>query len=260
VSADSGTGTPRPAFKDHFSGHAAGYARSRPGYPEGLFDFLASIAPRREAAWDCGTGSGQSAVPLAKRFARVIATDASAAQVLGARRAPGVLYAAAAAERAPLRSAAADLITVSQALHWFDFTAFFAEAARVARPGAALAAWAYGNCRVCPAVDALYDRLYGEILGPFWPPERVHIEQGYRTIPVPFPALPAPAFSMRAEWDLNAFLAYLDTWSSAQRYRRKLGKDPLDSLRPDFAAAWGIPEQARIVEWPLILIASRIKP
>lgn len=248
------------AIVDHFSGHAAGYARSRPGYPEALFEFLADLAPAREAAWDCGTGSGQAAVPLAARFGRVLATDASHAQVAAARRAPGVGYVAAAAEKSPLRAASVDLITVSQALHWFDFGAFFAEASRVARPGAALAAWAYGACRVSPAVDALYDRLYGEILGPFWPAERVHIEQGYRTIPVPFPALPAPAFSMRADWNLPAYLAYLDTWSSAQRYRRKLGKDPLDPLRDAFVAAWGDPTIEREVAWPLILIAARVKP
>lgn len=248
-----------PGFKDHFSGHAAAYARSRPGYPEALFDFLAGLPGGREAAWDSGTGSGQAAVPLARRFRRVIATDASPAQALRARRSPGVLYAAAAAERAPLRDESVDLVTVSQALHWFDFHAFFAEASRVAKHGAALAAWAYGNCRVAPEVDAVYDRLYGEVLGPFWPPERIHVEQGYRTIGVPFPALPAPSFSMRAAWDLAAFTGYLETWSAAQRYRRKLGKDPLEPVRAALAEAWGDPASAREVTWPLILIAARIR-
>lgn len=254
---------PRPGpapFKDHFSGHASTYARARPGYPDALFDFLAGLPARRDAAWDSGTGSGQAAAPLSGRFRAVVATDASPAQVLRARRGPGILYAAAAAERAPLRDSSVDLVTVSQALHWFDFAAFFSEAARVARPGAAFAAWAYGNCRVSPEVDAAYDHLYGGVLGPFWPPERVHIEQGYRTIPVPFPPLPAPAFSMEARWDLAAFLAYLDSWSSAQRYRRKLGKDPFEAVRPALEDAWGDPASERAVRWPLILVAARIKP
>lgn len=249
-----------PAFKDHFSGHASGYARSRPGYPDALFDWLASLTERRDTAWDCGTGSGQAALPLARRFRAVAATDASAAQVRMARRAPGVLYAAAAAEHAPLRSDSVDLIAVSQALHWFDFAAFFAEAARVARPGAALAAWAYGNCRVSPGVDAAYDRLYGEVLGPFWPPERVHVEQGYRTIPLPFPPLPAPGFAMQADWDLAGFLGYLDTWSAAQRYRKQLGRDPIAPVRTALEEAWGDPSTPRRVSWPLVLLAARVKP
>jgi SAM-dependent methyltransferase len=248
------------AFKDHFSGHAAAYARSRPGYPHALFDFLAGLVESREAAWDCGTGSGQAAVPLARRFRAVIATDASPAQVLRAQRSPGVHYAAAAAERAPLRDASMDLVTVSQALHWFDFQSFFAETARVGRPGSALAAWAYGSCRVSPEVDSAYDRLYGEVLGPFWPPERIHVEQGYRTIPVPFPTLPAPSLSMRADWDLAAYTGYLETWSAAQRYRRKLGKDPLEPVRAALAEAWGDPASPREVTWPLLLIAARIRP
>lgn len=247
-------------FKDHFSGHASAYARARPGYPEGLFDFLATLPSRRDAAWDSGTGSGQAAVPLSRLFRAVVATDASPAQVRRAQRSPGLLYAAATAERAPLRDASIDLIAVSQALHWFDFPAFFSEASRVARPGAALAAWAYGNCRVTQEVDAVYDRLYGEILGPFWPPERIHIEQGYRTIPVPFPVLAAPAFEMRADWDLPAFLAYLETWSAVQRFRKKLGKDPFESVLPALERAWGDPGSARTVTWPLILLTARVKP
>lgn len=255
-------GSPRggAAFPDHFSGHAASYAKARPGYPEALFEWLASLAARRDAAWDSGTGSGQAAVPLSLRFRSVVATDASFAQVLKARRAPGVRYAAAAAERAPLKDASVDLITVSQALHWFDLPAFCAEARRVARPGAALAAWAYGNCRVTPPVDAAYDRLYGEILGPFWPPERVHVEQGYRTLSVPFPPLPAPAFAMEADWDLPAFVGYLETWSAVQRYRRKLGRDPVALVRPSLEEAWGDPAAKRRVAWPLALLAARVRP
>lgn len=49
------------SFADHFSGVSAAYAAFRPRYPSALFDFLAQAAPARNAAWDCGTGSGQAA-------------------------------------------------------------------------------------------------------------------------------------------------------------------------------------------------------
>ncbi|MEX2155506.1 MAG: class I SAM-dependent methyltransferase [Gemmatimonadales bacterium] len=69
------------SFADHFSGVSAAYAAFRPHYPEALFTFLAQAAPARQAAWDCGTGSGQAALGLARHFARVTATDASDAQI-----------------------------------------------------------------------------------------------------------------------------------------------------------------------------------
>ena len=171
-----------------------------------------------------------------------------------------MLYAAAAAERAPLRAESVDLVAVAQALHWFDFGAFFAEAARVARPGAVLAAWCYGNCQVTPDFDRAYLRFYSEIVGPYWPPERVHVEAGYASIPMPFPSLPSPGFAMESAWNLPAMFAYLGTWSAAQYYRKATGKDALDLVREEMAAAWGDPGRLRTVTWPLSLKLGRIKP
>jgi SAM-dependent methyltransferase len=247
-------------FKDHFSGHSAGYARARPLYPDALFDHLAAIAPARGTAWDCGAGSGQASQALASRFRTVIATDASASQLAKARRTPGVLFAAATAERAPIRDASVDLIAVAQALHWFDFAACFAEARRAARPGGVFAAWCYGNCRVTPAIDLAYDRLYSALVGPYWPPERAHIEDGYSSIPFPFPPIPGPAFAMEAQWDMEEFLAYLETWSAVQYFRKAKGEDPIALIRPELERAWGDPAQARRIVWPLTLKAGRVEP
>src|SRR5262249_7162330 len=107
-----------PDFKDHFSGHAADYRAFRPDYPPELFAFLASVAPGRDLAWDCGTGSGQAAVGLAEHFAKVFATDASAEQLKNAQPHPRVEYAVAPAEKCPLGDHVVDLVTVAQALHW----------------------------------------------------------------------------------------------------------------------------------------------
>ena len=68
-------------FRDYFSSHSKEYAWHRPSYPESMFDYLASLAPGRELAWDCGTGNGQAALALTNNFQQVVATDASAAQV-----------------------------------------------------------------------------------------------------------------------------------------------------------------------------------
>jgi hypothetical protein len=101
---------------------ASAYARFRPRYPRALFDALTGLAPARHAAWDCATGSGQAAVALAQDFARVIATDVSAGQLGAAERHQRVLYVRARAEAVPIRSRSIALVTVAQALHWFDLT------------------------------------------------------------------------------------------------------------------------------------------
>src|SRR6266516_8230748 len=85
-------------FKDHFSGHAVEYAKFRPRYPDKLFEYLASISPRHELAWDCATGNGQAAVGLARHFDSVIATDASAQQIASAEPNDRISYRVAPAE------------------------------------------------------------------------------------------------------------------------------------------------------------------
>ncbi len=122
------------SFKDHFSKQAADYAKFRPHYPTALFDWLAQQAPGRELAWDAGTGSGQVAVELARLFEKVVATDPSARQIDNAEAHARVEYRVEPAERSSLEPASVDLVTVAQALHWFDFPAFYAEAERVLNP------------------------------------------------------------------------------------------------------------------------------
>ena len=212
-----------PEFQDYFSSHAAAYRAFRPAYPKALFTHLASIASGRELAWDCGTGNGQAAVALAEHFDRVFATDASADQVKNAERHPRVEYAVARAEECPLPDHCADLVTVAQALHWFDFDRFYAEVRRVCRPGGVLAVWTYELHSVNPAVDAVLHRFQTEFVGPYWPPDRVWVDTHYRTIPFPFPELPAPRFEMTADWDLPRMLGYMSTWSATKAFVKREG-------------------------------------
>ena len=97
---------------------------------------------------------------------------------------------------APLADHSVDLVTVAQALHWFDFERFFAEVRRVSRPGAVLAAWCYELARVSPEVDRWVLHYYREVIGKYWPAERHHVEEEYRNIPFPFGEIAAPEFHM----------------------------------------------------------------
>lgn len=243
---------------DHFSRQAAQYQASRPGYPAELFAFLADTAPARERALDCATGNGQAARGLAAHFGRVIATDLSPAQLAHRLRHPRLDYVAATAERLPIADRSVDLVTVAQALHWLDLPVFYAEARRIARPGAIVAAWSYGRLQVAPAIDAVVEHLYADVIGPYWPPERALVESGYRDLPFPFEPIPAPPFALLADWPLARLIGYLSSWSAVQRCKDATGSDPLATVADALAAAWGEPGASRTVRWPLALRLGRI--
>lgn len=246
-----------PPFKDHFSGHADAYRRYRPGYPKPLFDYLAARAPGLGVAWDCATGNGQAARQLAVHFERVIATDASAAQIAAASSGERIEFRCAPAEASGLESGSVDLITVAQALHWFDFEAFHAEARRVLKPGGVVAAWCYGLFRTTPALDRIVTRFYQEEVGPYWPAERRWIDERYATVPFAFAELPAPQFAMRLEWTLERLLGYMNTWSAVRRYQEDRGYNPLDALRPELERAWPRNQALAAVTWVLHLRVGR---
>jgi len=238
------------SFKDHFSALAAGYAVFRPDYPQALFEYLAAVAPRGECAWDCATGSGQAAVALARHFQRVIATDASAEQIAKAHPHPRVHYAVAAAEDSDLPSRSVDLVTVAQALHWFDLPRFFTEVDRVLRPDGVLAVWTYNLFRTDIAeLDAAIQRLYGDVLDGYWPPERRLVERGYQDLAIPFTALAVPTFEMHSCWDATHLLGYLRTWSAVRHYRESCGTDPVAALEEEVRARAGA--QSLEIRWPL---------
>jgi SAM-dependent methyltransferase len=244
------------SFQDHFSARSAHYARYRPHYPPGLFDFLASLTPKHSLAWDCATGSGQAAIALSAHFERVVATDASKAQIDAAIAHPGVTYRVAAAEDSQLDAGSVDLATVGQALHWFDIERFFAEAERVLVSRGVLAAWCYELCQVSDACDAVVDELYSQILREFWPAERCLIEAGYDGIAMPGCALESRDFQMSTSWSVADMLGYLRTWSACARYRREHGDDPVLQVESALRAAWG--DGHRPARWPLTLLASRL--
>ena len=213
------------------------------------------------SAWDCATGSGQAAVGLASRFERVIATDASAAQIAAAARHPRVEYHVAPAEASGLESGSVDLATVAQALHWLDRSAFYAEVRRVLRPDGFVAVWTYGHPTLDEArADEALRRFYSETVGPFWPPERVLVDAGYRTLDFPFAEVAPPAFEMKTQWSLSALLGYVGTWSSTTRFRETHGTDPVVALARELAPAWGDPETRRRITWPLALRVGRGHP
>jgi len=245
-------------FKDHFSGVAGHYAHFRPRYPAGLFDYLAGLVPKNSMVWDCAAGNGQATLDLAARYDKVIATDASREQIAAAAPHANVEFRVATAEHSGLPDAAVGLITVAQALHWFDLVRFYSEASRVLVSGGVLAVWAYGINRVEDVVvNELVKDYYANIVGPYWPPERKLVEEGYRSIPFPFGEITPPAFRMEAHWTLDELLGYFSTWSATSRFIKARGFNPLDPLAAEMAKVWGDKNSTRLVVWPLAVRVGR---
>lgn len=248
------------SFKDHFSTQTGAYARARPTYPVAWYDWLATQVPARQLAWDVGCGTGQASGDLARRFERVVATDPSSAQIAAATSYDNVDYRVEAAEASSLAAASVDLVHVAQAYHWFDHDRFAAEVRRVARPGAIVAAVGYRLLRIAPAIDALVDELHDDIVGPYWPPERIHVERGLADLPFAFDEVHVPTIRMDGALNMDQLLDYFGSWSALARYRTQVGRDPL----PDFAGrlrpVWGDPATVREVDWQFFARVGRALP
>lgn len=255
----NGRGYSLLSFRDHFSAAAPAYAAFRPRYPAALFTALARLAPGRALAWDCATGSGQAALGLAEHFERVVATDASAAQLGAALPYPRVTYRLAPADASGLAKRSVDLVTVAQALHWLDRDAFYGEARRVLVPNGLVAAWCYALLQIEPAVNSVINAFYRDTVGPYWPPERALTETGYRTVVFPFDEIPFPPMWMTADWTLAELGGYVRTWSAVLRHDAATGKDAVAALLAALEPLWGPIDRPRTVRWPLAVRVGRVQ-
>ncbi|MBW4521411.1 MAG: class I SAM-dependent methyltransferase [Scytolyngbya sp. HA4215-MV1] len=248
------------SFKDYFSKQAGDYARYRPHYPETLFTYLASLCPHHDNAWDCATGNGQVALSLAPHFQQIYATDASAKQIAQTFPHDRIHYTIAPAEASQLPDQSMDLITVGQALHWFNLEAFYTEVRRVAKPTAILAVWCYDLFTIPQAPESIQIPLqaFHDLTEPFWPPERELVNQRYQTIPFPFTEITAPPWSMQIEWTIDHLLGYLFTWSATQRYIEQNGLDQIAQVSDRLKQAWHAVQPTQLIQWSIPLRVGKL--
>ena len=240
---------------DFFSGHSKLYATFRPTYPAELYQFIFEHVKEFSTAWDCATGNGQVAQHLSHRFIKVYATDISPQQLDHAIKADNIIYSVQSAENTNFHNQSFDLITVGQALHWFDLEKFYTEVRRVAKPDSLLAVWGYALCTVSPEIDKHFLHFYHQLVGPHRDSARKMVEEEYRTIPFPFQEIKPPAFTIRVRWTLEQFLGYLSTWSATQKYIKSNGHDPVPSVMEKIKHHWGV---ERTVTFPVFLIPGTI--
>jgi len=221
-------------MKDNFSHNSPLYAQYRPSYPQEVFDFLKTILPGRERVWDCATGTGQIAEKLVDLFDEVEGTDLSKNQLRYAFPHPKIRYTKQLAEQTDFPDNHFDCITVGQAIHWFDFDKFYAEAKRVLKPDGLLIVLGYGNIQMAnEEVIRVVSKLSSEILEGYWDPERQYIDDNYENIPFPFEELSHPDFFIRDTWRREQLMGYLNTWSAVKHYKDMHEMNPIDLIIPE---------------------------
>jgi SAM-dependent methyltransferase len=243
--------------KDYFSKQSGIYAAFRPVYPQTLYDFIYKHLKQSHSAWDCGTGNGQVAHMLATKFDHVYATDISQQQLDHAIQAPNVFYSISKAEQTSFQDRQFDLITVGQALHWFDKDLFFQEVKRTGKPGGLIAVWGYALLNISPEIDKLFLHFYYDIVGPYWDNARRLVEQEYNGLTFPFEIIPAPKFEIRVSWNLNQFEGYLKSWSATQKFINSNRYDPVDNFISNMKSVWP-PEEFKTVSFPVFMKLGKI--
>lgn len=241
-------------MKDLFSNQAAEYSKYRPTYPQELFDFIFSHVQQFNTAWDCATGNGQTAVVLAEKFKQVVATDQSTAQLKYAPERSNITYSACSAEKTNFADKSFDLVTVSQALHWFDFDPFYLELKRVLKPTGIFAAWCYSLMKIDSEIDPIIKDFYSRILGPYWDERRELVNKNYQTIPFPLSKIKTPPFKITREWTLDELINYFTTWSSVQTYIQKNGSNPTDLMLANLHRVWRNPSEPKTMTWPVFML------
>jgi len=245
---------------DHFSQLSESYKKFRPSYPEELYLEILKFVKTKDSCWDCGTGNGQVAVEFSKYFTKVFATDISQNQLDCAAKRKNIFYKKVRAEQSGFEENKFDLITVAQAIHWFDFEEFHREVLRVAKNGAVLAIWGYGLVEITDPINKLIRHFYKDIIGTYWNVERKHIDNAYKTIPFNFIQLNRDReIIMKQYWNLKQLEGYLNTWSGVKNYMQDHdGKNPVSELIVGLKGIWGDNEKKEI-RFPVFLKAGRIE-
>lgn len=140
---------------DMFAPLADDYAAYRPGYPRQVVDELVRTCAltRHWSVADIGSGTGNAARLFLEAGCRVTGVEPNREMREAGERlwksCPGFVSIDGAAERIPIGTHSVDLVTVGQALHWFDVDRAGAEFRRILRPDGWIAVmW---NDRICDA-------------------------------------------------------------------------------------------------------------
>ncbi|MEM0911188.1 MAG: class I SAM-dependent methyltransferase [Pseudomonadota bacterium] len=233
------------------------YAKSRPQYPQELYEWLSGICPSNKSVWDVGCGNGQASVDLIRFFESVQSTDVSPSQIKNAPSINGITFSVQQAERTNFASQSFDAICVAQALHWFDYEAFWPEVFRVLKPEGVFCAWGYCWPHVSPKIDALLASSFLSVIRPYWPEQNKLLWDGYVDVPFPFKTrIATPQISLTMHLSIEQFFAYLHSWSATRRCVDMQGNAFFNASFNQISSVWGAAE-SRQISMDLVLIAGK---
>jgi len=245
---------------DNFSEKSENYKRFRPVYPDELYEKIMVHVKERNCSWDCGTGNGQVAKSLSTYFDKVYATDMSENQIKNANQHPRIKYKIERAEKTNFESNKFDLITVGQAAHWFDFTAFNKEVKRVSKNNGIICIWGYGVSRINKDINGLIDEFYEGKISPYWNKEIKHIETSYQDIEFDFKEIKPPkGLKISTKWKKEDLIGHLNTCSGVKNYKHKNeGKNPVNELIESINKLWETEEEKQ-VDFPIFMRIGKIE-
>ncbi|BBG96187.1 S-adenosyl-L-methionine-dependent methyltransferases superfamily protein [Prunus dulcis] len=234
------------------------YLDARPTYPKEWYSKLAVLTPHHTLAWDVGTGNGQAALSVAEHYEQVIGTDVSESQLQRAMLHPRVRYA-----HTPLSITddevialvggedSVDLVTVAQAVHWFDLPKFYNLVSRVLKkPGGVFAVWCYNDIEVDPTFDPIMKRFHDTTL-PFWDKNVQYcwFRIGGNPLPLGIPK----------QLSFEGFLKMLSSWSAVTTAKDQ-GVDLLpEKVVKEFEGAWGGSKLVRSVSYKAFMLAGKVR-
>lgn len=156
-------------------GAALLYDEVRPGYPEALFEDVASLSgvPSGGRILEIGCGTGQATLPLARRGYEVLCVELGGNLAAVAQRNlagyPRVEVRTGGFEEYPLQEGYFDLVVSATAFHWLDPTVAYPKVGRSLKPGGAIALFwnehvhSDASAGFCEATQGIYAREAPEI-------------------------------------------------------------------------------------------------
>lgn len=259
------------------------YSQFRPSYSDEIYSLIYKFHDQNNGDYnlviDSGTGTGQAAIELCKKFKSVYGIDTLAEQINNAVPRDNITYQVGAGEDlSQFGDHSVDMITVGTAFHWFDHDKFFKEAKRVLKHNTGtLAVFGYFFPVISnePKANELVKKLVDKF-EKYTNPNVRFVQNMYRDIVFPFKeqawyitpksedttniSLPTTGSLMEASMTMENYRHYMKTASAYFNYMEgHPNDDPVDKLVEDIMKTLNITDNQHVInlEWPTALVLAR---
>lgn len=222
----------KPHAKEYFVGSdlSERYFKYRPKLPLEHVKTIVGRLGRRPEFWlDVGCGPGTSTQQIVGHADRILGVDVSQTQVDVANRTlkqESLSFVQGSCEKLPAEDCSVDVVTVVQAVHYFDLPAFFEEVDRVLKPGGILGLVSFSIGPFCvdsptlkQAANCITDLFIQSVL----PEQAKLLSESYKNMELPYPDRRDDQVAMVTSWSLQDYLEVCMTFSQVNNKIRALG-------------------------------------